>query len=446
MEFSTREIAAGFWFAALFVWVSYQAGSALLAVLRAMLGRSILGVMAVALVYIAGSVKLLQTVGLWTASNLKTTTLWAFTVGAISVFRANKIDENPQFFRQMLRETLSITVLIQFLVDTYTFGIFTEFIMVPVIALLSMMLAVAKPDLKSRPVASLLEWILVFVGFVYVAHAFNEAWNHWQELKSLDTAREILVPIALSLLFMPMLFGLNVYIVYEQIYRGLDWAIDDCRIRRYAKWRAFYTFGANLDLLKRWRRLAVMEHPTDKCGVSALFEEVISTHRKEMSPSVVAPSHGWSPFTAAKFLSDEGHATDDYHRSFDTWSSASRAETLGKTYSLNNITYRVEGSADIATELSLELRVYNPINGEEGTSEFADDRFGKLAGLLLKAAIDESSLQQFKDQLGDGTQFQITTALHDIRMTREDWTHGSGGYKRELIIAIKAEGGRSSDI
>jgi hypothetical protein len=435
MILSNRELAAAFWVCLFLGWVfAYREtrGSAC-AVVRASFHHLILASLALAGLYIALCVRLLAWGGLWTVANLKTTLFWAFGFAFLSMMNASKIDEDTAYFRKALRETLALTVAITFLVDSFTFSLLTEIILVPVLVLVTVMQAMSQSKPEHAQVESLMTWILMIISVVFMIHAGVEAARQFRDFATLDNGRDFLVPILLSLLFLPFLYLMNIYQVYEQVFAGLRWGIGDEKLRRYAKWRAFLTFGSSLAFLKRWRRLVLMESPADRRGIDLTFAELRVIRRHERSAPLIAPEAGWSPYLAKDFLTAEGLTTEDYHRSFDTWRAASRIEKLGKPYSLNTITYYIDGNHGAATELTLEMHIFD--TAEEGV-EIADKRFGALAGKLLIAAVGIEAARNLGKQLDDAETFDRMEAGCRVLLKKNSWDFPNrSGYEREFIIS-----------
>ena len=434
MHFTSREIAIAFWLGVGLIFVIRIAGKPLLAVLRVMIGPIMLRLIGGALAYLGIWMAVLARFGLWDPSNLKTTILWALTTASVRVGKAVNADKDPKFYSKTLRETLSIAFIVEFLIENYNFSVWIELVLVPSVWFVVMLLGVAKENKKLRPVNTVLEWVLVVFMLSYVGHAVYEVSQHIRELAMAGTVRELFLPVVLSLLFMPFLFALNLYSVYQQIFRALHWGVEDPALRSYAERQALLRFGGKLDYLKRWRRLVMMVRPGSRDAIDRLFAEIAVVRRQERYPLPVDPKDGWQPQAAIKFLADEGFVNEDYHRSYDQWTSTSRAESLGEKWSMNTITYYVNGDPAVANELALELNVLEPARD---AAEKADKRFGALIVKLLVAALGAEAASEFGATV-DSEAFERQWRGYRFQLTCEDWSNAKGGYAREFMIQTPA--------
>src|SRR5438046_2670741 len=99
---TNREASAGIWLGILVIAVFAHRPTRASAVqlVKLLTRRPFTTVFASAALYIGGCVWLMAEVGLWTWSNLKTTVLWALTFAAVTIFSANRVDEDHTYFRK----------------------------------------------------------------------------------------------------------------------------------------------------------------------------------------------------------------------------------------------------------------------------------------------------------------------------------------------------------
>src|SRR4051812_26721039 len=113
MQLTNRETAILLWLTALVILglrkPSVRAPA--IAIVRTLCQRAVLTVLGLAGIYIAACIKLLAWANVWTINNLKTTILWSLGFAFISIVNISKIEEDPAYFKTVLRETLSLIVL-----------------------------------------------------------------------------------------------------------------------------------------------------------------------------------------------------------------------------------------------------------------------------------------------------------------------------------------------
>ena len=273
MDFTPREIATAIWLSVILIFVVCVAGKSFLKLLRAFTHPAVMSILGVSLLYIAASIAALFYFDLWEFSNLKTTLFWTFMTASVGVAKASQLAKQQNFLAKTFRETLSITIFTEFLMDTYTFNIWVELVLVPFILFLALLLGKAKADTKYQQVSTFLQWVLAIISLIYIGHALFEAIQHYKKMETADTAREIFLPVILSLLFMPFLYLLNLYAVYDEVFGGLNWALRDPELRRYAKYKALLRYGNNIEHLKQWGQLVMMMRPNSRDDINRLFDE-----------------------------------------------------------------------------------------------------------------------------------------------------------------------------
>lgn len=388
-----------------------------------------LAAIAVASLYIGACIALLAWRDLWTITNLKTSILWVLTFAFVTMFDMSRITENSTFFRKTVRDTLSATVVLTFLVDSYTFSLPVELFIVPIVTFLALLRSTTSSNPEHKMVDRLIGWILAISGLIYVCYATYQATMHFREFATFDNARELMIPIILSLMFLPFLYGLSIYVAYQQVFAGLNWKIKDARLLRYAKCRAILTFGLNLDFLKRWRRLILQNDPTDKDDIRQSIEQIRLIQKREKHPPEIPPNEGWSPYVAKQFLTSENFITDDYHASFDSWWCSSQPVKVNDSI-LNTLTYYVEGDERAAKKLTLELTVSKAEHASE-----ADDHFFRLAAILLVAATGLEVAIRLSEMIGSAETANLLEGNRRIQLTKEEWQRGQNhSFERNLVI------------
>lgn len=428
MDFTNREIATLIWFGAIIaaIFIAPKIRGSALAVLRALSQRIFVIVFSIAGLYVAACVALLAKSGIWTPNHLKTTLWWVATVGFVSMFHINRIDEDRTYFQKALRDILGFAPAFIFLIESYSFPLLVEIFFVPLMAFLGMMLAFAdRPE--HAPAKTFLTNLTALIGISLLGYALYQTARHWVEFATVETLREFLIPFQLSLMFLPFLYVMSVYTVYERVLASLRWSVKDDRLRRYAKWRAILHFRFNLDLLKRWHRLIGLERPEDREALRASIREVMLLYAREKNPPDVSPAEGWSPYAAMAFLAKEGIESGDYHRIYDRWQSSSKFLKLDQKALSNSIVYYVEGSELVADELTLELMV-NHIELRED----ADARFLSICQLLMRKALGDDAAALLPPSLQN---LSIEFKRSRVRLETEEWTINKfSSYQRTLTI------------
>jgi hypothetical protein len=428
-----REIAFLAWFiliAGAFVW-RRRRSKALHNVLRAILKRPIRVVIGVIVCYVVACVWLLSLPGWWQWSNLKTTLLWAGGFAPAAVFNYEKVKSGKSYFRATLLEAVGITALLSFIASIYTFGLFTELVIVFVLIVLVVLSAVSDHNGKLKPVHNVATALLVLLSLLMLGNSIYQIITGFSDFATSHTAREFALPILLTVLFLPFLYGLYVYTTYERVLNSFDFSIKDPMQRRYARTKLVTGFALDTAGLEKWRRHVAMFEPHGKADIDASIREIRRARRREKRPYRVPPALGWLPNHATGFLSSVGLPTNDYHRGHEGWWACSRYLDLGVEALPSNVAYYVEGDEFVVSRLKLVLNVNAP-----ETSKEAYEHFFQIVSLLVNAAIPGA----LRNGKGVGIEAEDAPLLingYAIFLKRNDWPNGiKGGHDLTFTVEI----------
>lgn len=430
IDLNNREIATLVWLGLFVAWGLSRTGvrSAASGVLRALVAKPILISLAAMAVYIALCVKALSLLGVWEPANLKTTIAWALTFAFASMIELSRVTADATFYQKTVKETVSLTVALVFVTQFFTFSLPAELILVPVMAMLGLLEAFSGTRPEWAAVHKLLTWILTIAGLGFIIHAIYQLTQHWSEFATFATMREFATPILLSVLFLPFIFVLSVYSVYERVFIRLGLYVSDQALLDYAKTHAILAFGWDIDFLNRWaREAATMKTPT-RDDVRHSILHIKAVKQRERSPPSVPETDGWSPYVAMKFLDEHGFKVGDYHRSYAEWYASSPYVDINDAFLADHLAYYVEGDEIAAKRLKLVLDVNGPQNAAA-----SDERFLLIANALSAKAIgrgiDRTSLLSDK--------WRDTVSGRTVTVERQEWQGGiPGGYSRRFTIEV----------
>lgn len=410
--------------------VKRDVGVALLRVLRSLVQKTFLMFGALVTAWTTACVVILAYFDLWRWDNLKTTIVWALTFAPVAIFQYRRAETGGEYFRQGVLEAIAATVVVQFLIDEYSFPLGVEFLLVPLLTLLAVLHAIAKAEPRYEKVERFCAGVLGLVVIAYFGNAVIQLASHLDEFARYETMREFLTPIFLSIAFLPVVYGLAVYAAYETAFGMLRVWISDDELRAYARRRARQGFGLNLKRLKRWSHDVAANPPESQAAVRASVVAVKrNAVRAEASPPVFL-DEGWSPFVAKNYLKGEGFMTGDYHDSYGEWFASSPMIELGEGDFPDNLAYYVEGDQRVASRLKLKLHVNNPADGSATL-----DRFRSVAATLLKAASDPELAAQAIPRLAPLRPGAFDVGALRIALLREEFTGAiRGGYSLMLVL------------
>ncbi len=191
--------------------------------------------------------------------------------------------------------------------------------------------------------------------------------TNFAEFANEKTMYDFFISPLLTLFYLPFIFAMTMFIVYESVFKRLPIAIKDPAVLRYARIYAACKFHFRIKSLERWTRLLILEGVSGdviskmriKESINALFE-IMAVER---NPPVIPGEEGWSPYVAKKFLANEGLTTGAYDpinlNSTDEWFAMSPFVNFGDGLLQNQIFYSIKGNATTVKAIELRLTVYS---------------------------------------------------------------------------------------
>lgn len=412
MELNGREIAILIWGVGLLGLVVLKASAwpALFGVFRAFWTPFILLPIGLMALYVEASVWALWRIGLWTTDNLKTTLVWFITFAVAWIFDTKRWEADPnQDAKVTLKEVLSVTVLVTFVTEFYTFNLIGELILVPAVSFIALLAGVAGLQERTRIVAKLFNGVLAVVGFSLLGFAAYRLLGDLRGFATAETGREFAVPGLLSLLFIPFMYVFNVWNAYSGVLRTMSISIKDEKVRRYARRRAFFWFGLNVGLLQRWRALLFRTRVDSIEALRRTVGTMKAARLREWEPPLVAATDGWSPHLAGQFLVSQELTPGPYNPSFGgEWSASSPYREFDSAILPDNLAYYITGTEDAATRLRIKLNVNSPDDADG--QERSRAAFFTASAMLITAAFGPEGAS-LVERL-DGTTGEKVEATH----------------------------------
>ena len=201
----SREDATLIWLgiAALLVAVKVDGfGGSLVAIVRAFASWKLLALFGSAAAYCAVLILVASEVGLWHTSALRETLYWFFLTGV--VLTGNAVTAPPaKYVRPLVRQAVSLTVGVEFLVNLYVFPLAVELVLLPLVALLLALVVVASRDPKHADVHRLVDGTIAVIGWGLLLYVGVRLASDFDGFLTRQNGEAFLVAPVLTLAFLP---------------------------------------------------------------------------------------------------------------------------------------------------------------------------------------------------------------------------------------------------
>lgn len=432
MELDNREIAFLTWFALIagtVVWKTRKS-DALRSLISAPIKPPILYLLGAVGCYVTACVWLLSLPGWWQWSNLKTSLLWTGGFALIAVFNFEKAASGKAYFRATMLEAAGIAALFSFIASSHTFGLLTELAIAFVWIALAVTVAISERDARLKSAHAIATTLLILLSLLMLGNSIYHIVTGFGDFATSHTAREFTLPLLLTAMFLPFLYGLYVYVTYDRVLNSFDFSIKNLTLHRYARRRLITGFWLDTAGLEKWRRHVVMFEPKDKADIDASIREIKQARLRENRPYRVPPAHGWLPNHATQFLAGAGLPTNDYHRSHGRWWANSKYLDIGDDLLPCNLAYYVEGEEFVVSKLKLVLNVNAPNEADR-----AYEQFFQVISKLTNAAIP-GALRNGKELEIRTDDLPLLVNGYALVLRRIEWPNGMpGGH--ELVFTIE---------
>lgn len=237
--FSNRELSTLIWILLIVLGLQFNKPTrkATGGLLKAFFVPSIVIVNLFAILYSSAIIYLLYRLNFWDPSLLKDAIYWFTGSAFLTVFNLNKAGKEKDFFKNILRDNLKLILILEFVVNFHQFGLVTELILLPIFAFLAMLQAVAEREERTQKVKSLIDWVFAIFGFFVLGISIRDIWVDFRGFANIPNLESFLLPIILSITFIPIAYCIALYMNFELLFVRLGMFLKNKKDLRYAKLR-----------------------------------------------------------------------------------------------------------------------------------------------------------------------------------------------------------------
>lgn len=277
--FNNREIASGIWLLILFILMikKKDVRQSLKGLLKTLLNKKILVSILLMFISTAMIVLILYYIHFWDISLLKDTIIWFLFSGIVTCVNAitSRSDENQ--FKKIIYENLKVLILIEFIVNYYIFPLIIELIIMPIITLILLLDIFTDNKEKFSSVKKLIKTLQTTIGLFLIYYFINNLVSSYQGFISYNTLKSFLLPIVLSLFFLPFIYLFLLYAKYDMIFVRLKMGSSKSKeITQYAKIEIIKTCLLNINKVKKLLKgnTAKLMHIQNKEDVEELISNL----------------------------------------------------------------------------------------------------------------------------------------------------------------------------
>jgi hypothetical protein len=222
--FNNREIATVIWVFVLFflLLIKKDIRASFLNFIKALFQRKILIILFLITLYFTAITTILYYIKFWNITLLKDSIEWLLFTGILICFNAITANKDEKFFRTIIKENINLIIILEFIINTYTFPLLVELLLIPLLTIIILSGEVAKTNPKHKPVEKLMNNLQIILGMIILFSVIYKTIADFANFWNISTLKSFLLPPILTILFLPFTYLFVLYSRYELLFLRLN--------------------------------------------------------------------------------------------------------------------------------------------------------------------------------------------------------------------------------
>ena len=165
---------------------------------------------------------------IWENIYIKDIIIWFLFSGLIYCMNAVSSEADETYIKKILKDNLKFTMILEFFMSTFTFNIWIELAIIPVITIITVMNVIAERKEEYKSVHKLLDSILAIAGFWIFYETIKIGINEYKQLNIINTLVSFMIPIVYLILIIPLEYILELYSKYEVLFLRMTAIFREC--------------------------------------------------------------------------------------------------------------------------------------------------------------------------------------------------------------------------
>ena len=222
--FSTRELATAFWVGAILIAVGMaivtnkKIRQGFIGVLKCFFNRKLRKLWEIYFLYIGIITLMFSRSPIWKNIYLKDIILWTLFSGLTICMNAVAGEADEKYISKVLKDNIRFTVVTEFLLSTFTFSLWVELIIIPIMTAITLLDVVAAQKSETVAVHKLLQSVIAFIGLCLVFQTVKVGIREYRELNMVDTLVSFFIPMVYLLFVTPLEYVFELYSKYEMLF------------------------------------------------------------------------------------------------------------------------------------------------------------------------------------------------------------------------------------
>ena len=221
--FSTRELSILIWTAIIISFLMIRKDTRIIIInsVKLLFEPGIIIILLIYFLYITIVTIFISKYSFWNMIYIKDIIIWSIFVGLINYVRSIT-DENFGFnLRQLIKDNINSTIIVEFIISIFTFDIILELVIVPIVTILSLLSLYLERNSNYESVYKIIDGIMGAFGLFLAFKTIEVGMHEYKYLNIKDTLVSFMIPIIYLLLSLPLYYIIRLYTKYEKVFVSL---------------------------------------------------------------------------------------------------------------------------------------------------------------------------------------------------------------------------------
>ena len=193
----------------------------------------------------------LRKIHFWDIAALKNTLFWVFGTALIILFNSHETTKETHYFKKIIMANIKLIIVIEFIVNMYSFSFVTELILVPVVTFIVLIKTVAEFNLEHKHIEKIFNFILIIIGTILIILSIDKVITNFNDFATLQNLQNFLLPPTFTVLFLPFIYFFVLYMKYESVFISINIYNQNVEFRKYLKGKIIKTCHVNMAMLNK---------------------------------------------------------------------------------------------------------------------------------------------------------------------------------------------------
>ena len=215
-------------------------------ILKIIFSKWILLMLSTRVVYSFLIIFTLYKVNFWDFTLLKDSIFWFIGSAVFVLFNLNKANSKA-FFKNLFKDNLKLIIVLEFIAGVHEYELLNTTIIYVIIIFLALIQAYINTQKTESKLNDFINICLAIFGLSTIILSIIDIANDWQAFFNIDNLKVFLLPIILSICFIPCVYTIAFLMKLQDVFIRLKLRIRDIKMLRYAKKRVIKKSKFSLD-------------------------------------------------------------------------------------------------------------------------------------------------------------------------------------------------------